>query len=382
MGRDDHKGKSNQSGSLPQTPKKQIIQPGKMHEEIAKEFSALRKIKRQNKQSKNKQEHYGEQAVKRNFIIASIAYVAFIVLMLEIITAPSPEHASETPQKYEMMMTQYEDETLLEQLHSYANKNNIPPVDAKLDPIWKAVPGYNGLEVDIEESYLNMWPSKKFEKDLLIFDEVSPEVHLADLPPAPIYKGNPEKPMVTFLINVAWGNEFIAPMLETLKRHHIQATFFFDGSWVKKNPNLAKKIYEANHEIGNHAYSHPDLKGYSRDATRLELQKTNDIIKKTLQHTPKWFAPPSGSFNDNTVEIAHELNMHTILWTVDTIDWRNPETSSMVNRVISEVHPGAMILMHPTKPSAEGLEKMIQEIKKKGYKIGTVSMMMDEKRIH
>ena len=73
--------------------------------------------------------------------------------------------------------------------------------------------------------------------------------------------------------------------------------------------------------------------------------------------------------------------MKTILWTVDTIDWRNPETWGMVKRVVEEVENGSMILMHPTKPTAEGLNTMIANIKEKGYKLGTVSDLMDEKRI-
>jgi len=74
--------------------------------------------------------------------------------------------------------------------------------------------------------------------------------------------------------------------------------------------------------------------------------------------------------------------MRTILWTVDTVDWKKPAASEMVNRVISKVENGAMILMHPTEPVAEGLESMIVEIKKKGYQLGTVSDLMDEKRIY
>lgn len=317
----------------------------------------------------------------RKFIIVNIAYVAFIVLVLEIITAPSPSVTSTALKTTETIPTQFENETLLEKIHAHAKKTNKPPINAKIDRVWKAVPGYNGIEVDIEASYLNMWPSKKFSEDLVVYYETPPDVHLDDLPPSPIYKGNPEKPMVTFLINVAWGNEFIPSMLKTLKKHDIQATFFFDGSWVKKNPDLAKSIYTANHEIGNHAYSHPDLKRFNRKQTIEELTKTNDIIRETINVTPKWFAPPSGSFNEETVIVASELSMHTILWTVDTIDWRNPNTAEMVHRVVSEVHPGAMILMHPTQSSAEGLDQMIQAIKKKGYTIGTVSTMMDEKRI-
>ena len=180
---------------------------------------------------------------------------------------------------------------------------------------------------------------------------------------------------------MAWGEEFIPDILTTLHNHEIKTTFFFDGSWVKRNPEIAKTIYEAGHEIGNHAYTHPDLKSCSRDKTVEELQKTNDIIKETLDIKPIWFAPPSGSFKEETVEVAHELGMKTILWTVDTIDWRKPETSEMVNRVLSKVENGSMVLMHPTKPTAEGLEAMIRGIKEKGYELGTVSDLMSEKRM-
>ncbi|MBO1912238.1 polysaccharide deacetylase family protein, partial [Microvirga sp. 3-52] len=167
---------------------------------------------------------------------------------------------------------------------------------------------------------------------------------------------------VTLLINVAWGNEFIPQILKTLDEHKVKATFFFDGSWVKKNPDLAKQIFNENHEIGNHAYSHPDLKHKSPKETENELKKTNDVIEETLGVKPIWFAPPSGSFKQETITVARNLGMMTILWTADTVDWRNPSTAEMVKRVTSQVENGTMILMHPTRPTAEGLDSMIRDI--------------------
>ncbi len=73
--------------------------------------------------------------------------------------------------------------------------------------------------------------------------------------------------------------------------------------------------------------------------------------------------------------------MKTVMWSVDTVDWRKPEPTAMVERVLSKVHAGAMILMHPTDPTAKGLEKMIQGIQEKGYQIGTVTELMSEERI-
>lgn len=317
--------------------------------------------------------------MKRKFLFINLLYIATVILMLEVITYSPAEKENSPPQP--SIPTSMENQSLLSQIETFANDFNQDPIDAKVDPIWKAIPGYNGVKFDIEESYLAMFSTGTFNEKFMIYEEFSPKVHLEDLPPSPIYKGNPEKAMITLLINVAWGNEHIPKILDVLHKHGVQATFFFDGSWVSKNPDLAKAIFKEKHEIGNHAFSHPDLKKMSQEQTRNELAKTNTVIEETLGIKPQWFAPPSGSFNQNTVNIAHELNMMTILWTVDTIDWKQPETSAMVSRVIAEIENGSMILMHPTKPVAEGLDQMILEIKKKGYRLGTVSDMMNEKRL-
>ena len=256
-----------------------------------------------------------------------------------------------------------------------------PPVNAIIDPIWKAVPGYNGIEINVDASYKKMKKKNRFNKNDLVFKEVRPDITLDDLDPSPIYKGNSKKAMVAFQINVAWGNEYIPEVLKILKKHDIKATFFLDGSWTKKNPRLAKMIADDGHEIGNHAYSHPDMKQLSNDKIREELTKTNKIIVATTGQTPKWFAPPSGSYRDDVVDIAADLNMKTVLWTVDTVDWKSPNPAEMSYRVVQKIHRGAMVLMHPTKPTAEGLERMITGIQEKGFKIGTVSELLSEKRL-
>lgn len=141
-------------------------------------------------------------------------------------------------------------------------------------------------------------------------------------------------------------------------------------------------IYKEGHEIGNHAYSHPDLQRRSKSETIQEIGKTNNVIEETIGVKPKWFAPPSGSFNKVTIQVADGLNMKTILWTADTVDWRKPATEVMVSRIVKNVDNGFMVLMHPTKPVAEGLGTMISGIKGKGYQLGTASELMNEKRIN
>ncbi len=262
-----------------------------------------------------------------------------------------------------------------------SEKYKIPASDAKIDRIWKALPGYNGLKVDIEASYKKMKESGEFEEEKLVFKQVKPAIHLEDLPPAPIYKGHPDKPMVSFIINVAWGNEYLPDMLATLKKHHVSATFFLEGRWVQKYPELAKMIADAGHEIGNHSFSHPDLKVSSSTKIRQEMMKTNDVIKATIGSSPVWFAPPSGSYRDEVVTIAAEEKMGTIMWSVDTVDWQKPSPDVLINRVMSKVHNGAIILMHPTSSTAQSLDRLIIRIKQKQLQINTITELLKEERI-
>lgn len=277
--------------------------------------------------------------------------------------------------------SKFKNKELYNEIKAYEEKIEEPPVDAIIDRVWKAIPGYNGVTVNIEVSYKRMERSGMFDPNQVVYEEVAPHVHLDDHNPEPIYRGNPQKPMATFLINVAWGNEYIPIIINTLREHDVKATFFLDGSWVKKNSYIARQIHNAGHEIGNHAYSHPDLSKKSEAETREELSRTNEVIKETLDIHPKWFAPPSGDFNEMTVRVANELNMKTILWTVDTVDWKKPKPAEMVQKVVNNTENGTMILMHPTKPVAEGLSNMIDKIKEKGLKLGSVSDLLSEKRI-
>ncbi|KAB7708302.1 polysaccharide deacetylase family protein [Bacillus aerolatus] len=270
---------------------------------------------------------------------------------------------------------------LLHEIKQEAKDRRVRPQNAKVDPVWKAVPGYNGLEVDVKKSYKSMKKDGIFNESRLIYKQVPPAVQLKDLPPEPIYGGHPEKPMVSFAINVAWGEEYLPKMLEVLKKHSIHATFFFEGRWVKKHPDLAKVILNAGHEGGNHSYTHPDMAVISAERAKEEMEKTNDVIEAATGTRPVLFAPPSGSFTGDTVKVAHRLGMRTTLWTVDTIDWRKPSPDVLINRVISRVHPGAIILMHPTEASSASLNTLIIEIKAKQLKLDTVSNLLSETRI-
>lgn len=265
-------------------------------------------------------------------------------------------------------------------IHSL-KKKNISPINARLDPIWKGIPGYNGLLIDEQATYEKMKKEGKWEERFVIYKEVPPQIQLEQLDPTPIYRGNPSKPMASIMINVAWGNEYLPSILETLKKNNVKATFFLDGSWTKKYPEEAKKIAAEGHEIGNHGYTHPDMSQLSQSRIQQEITQTNEEIFKATGIKPTLFAPPSGDYNQQVVNIASRYKMKTILWSADTVDWKKPDPEVWLANVRSKLGNGVLILMHPTASTVAALPTLIKEIKQKKLAIGTVSETLSSSRI-
>ncbi|AIQ53280.1 polysaccharide deacetylase family protein [Paenibacillus sp. FSL R7-0331] len=279
------------------------------------------------------------------------------------------------------LAAEHSSKDLRAQVEQKAAELNVPPVDAAVDRVWKAIPGYNGLEVDVEATYRNSLQQVPGEGLKLVYRQTKPKISLNDLGANPIYRGNPAKPMVAFMINVAWGNEYIKPMLDILDEEQVKVTFFLDGSWLSKNRELAAEMLKRGHEMENHAYTHPNMSTLSRARATAEIQKTQMLLKESLGVTNQWFAPPSGDFDQETVEIAAALGLKTVLWTLDTVDWRKPSPESVVAKISAKAEPGTLVLMHPTASTSKALRGMIRAVKAKGLRLGTVSQTLSPDRI-
>lgn len=273
-----------------------------------------------------------------------------------------------------------ETDKLREQIQQEADRTRIKPVDAKVDPIWKAVPGLDGKEIDVEKTYRLASQLPEGSPVHYVYREISPSVGLDDLGAQPIYKGNPGKKMISLMINVAWGDEYLKTMLETLRKENVHATFFFDGMWLSKNLEWARSIGEAGHELSNHAYSHKNMSRLSKGQAEEEIRKTEQLLAK-IGVKNQLFAPPSGDYDQETVEVARAMNLRTVLWTIDTVDWKKPSPESVIAKISSKLEPGAMILMHPTSSSMQALEAIIKDAKKRGYALGTVSELISPERL-
>lgn len=188
-----------------------------------------------------------------------------------------------------------------------------------------------------------------------------------------IYNGNKNSNNVSLMINVYWGTEFLDDMLQTLDDYEIKCTFFVGGQWVEKEPEMLKKIYNKGHEIGNHGYFHRDHDKLSYDQNKEEISVNHNLVKETIGVEMNLFAPPSGAYNKTTLDVASTLGYKTILWSKDTIDWRDKNADLIFQRATNKVCGGDLILMHPTKETSVALPKILENYKTKGITATTVT---------
>lgn len=193
-----------------------------------------------------------------------------------------------------------------------------------------------------------------------------------------IYRGNIQKNNVSLMINVYWGTEYIEPMLEILEKENIKVTFFVGGTWASSNTELLKLMYEKGHEIGNHGYYHKDHKLLSNERNQEEIYITHKLVKSILGIDMTLFAPPSGSYNQTTLSIASDLGYKTIMWSKDTIDWRDKDSEICYTRATKNAKNGDLILMHPTEHTLKALENIIRYYKENNFNLTTVSQNISE----
>ena len=188
-----------------------------------------------------------------------------------------------------------------------------------------------------------------------------------------IYSGNPNNKNVSLMINVYWGTEYVEPMLEILLEKNAKATFFVGGTWANSNPDMLEKIYESGNEIGNHGYYHKDHTRITKERNKEEIDITHQLIKTLINYEMTLFAPPSGAFNNTTLEVASSLGYKTIMWSKDTIDWRDKNSTLVYNRAVKNPQNGDLILMHPTEHTLAALADIIDFYQTNQFHLVTVS---------
>lgn len=178
---------------------------------------------------------------------------------------------------------------------------------------------------------------------------------------------------VSLMFNVYWGTDEVYQILDILQSHEAKATFFIGGSWADDNVECLRAIYAGGHEIGNHGYFHKDHKKLNFEQNRKEISDCNRFIELALGQAPTLFAPPSGSYGENMLSACKVLNMKTILWSRDTIDWRDKDAALIYTRATKNIKGGELVLMHPMTATVSALDDILKYYETQSLSAITVS---------
>lgn len=193
-----------------------------------------------------------------------------------------------------------------------------------------------------------------------------------------IYLGNENEKNIYLTFDVGYENGNVEKTLDTLKGQNVKGAFFVLPHFINANPSLVERMISEGHLVCNHSYSHKDMSKISDfKEFEKEIYDLEKLYKeKTGQDMAKYFRPPEGRFSENTLSFANKLGYKTVFWSIAYADWDNnrqiaPEKAK--DLIVSRIHNGAVILLHPTsETNAKMLNGLILELKEKGYSFLTL----------
>jgi peptidoglycan/xylan/chitin deacetylase (PgdA/CDA1 family) len=181
----------------------------------------------------------------------------------------------------------------------------------------------------------------------------------------------------------AGGTEAIVALL---KAHGAHATFFVLGEEVARHPEVVRAAARAGMEIENHADRHLHLPGLGEAALRRAVAGGADAVERAVGRRPRWLRPPYGALSPRVRRVAQDLGERVVLWSIDTRDWTNPGSGAIVRRVLAQLRPGAIVLMHDggadRSQTVEATRQLLPILRARGYEMLTLDELVAAGRTH
>lgn len=163
-------------------------------------------------------------------------------------------------------------------------------------------------------------------------------------------------------------------LLDGLSERGVKATFLLCGYRMKDYPDITQRIYEEGHEIGFHGYSHDPMSTMSRRQIAQELMDTEKLLPEGCR--PVFLRPPGGGTGDAVRQVAQVRLLGLLNWSVDPKDWQIHDAPRVIERVLSQVQDGDVVLMHDMSDSSvTAALEIVDALKARGYTMVTVSQM-------
>lgn len=167
---------------------------------------------------------------------------------------------------------------------------------------------------------------------------------------------------------------FTPQILEILSQKGTKATFFVVGARAKKFPALLERMQREGHLIGNHSFNHPPFRKHTVKQFASEIERTEQVVERTVGYRPKLIRPPYGEINEEQVKWAKANGYKIVNWNVDSLDWKGLNKNQIKANVLEATGPGAIILLHAgggvgsdLTGTIDALPDIIEALRAKGY---------------
>lgn len=196
------------------------------------------------------------------------------------------------------------------------------------------------------------------------------------------FLGDTAQKKLYLTFDAGYENGNTEPILDALKKHKVKATFFVVGHYLETAPELVERMVEEGHTVGNHTYHHYDMSKISDKASFTEeIQSVEEKYQEiTGKEMVKYYRPPQGKYSLENLNMAKELGYHTFFWSLAYVDWNQnaqPSHDDAFEKLMSRVHPGAIVLLHNTSSTnAEIMEELLTKWEAEGYSFGTLDELI------
>lgn len=220
-------------------------------------------------------------------------------------------------------------------------------------------------------------PYSSYKKEEAAEKEENKEV----IEEAIVIRTGPDESKVALTFDDCWSESAVRQILQIAKENEIKVTFFPTGRIIKKYPELWQQVIAEGHVIGNHTYSHPDLRKLSEEKIIEQLQKTQDALDEALgyHYEMKYLRPPGGGFNQNVKKAVFDYGIQYLaMWAVDdgAITTFKDCPENILPWLENKTDGGEIVLFHVSNPEIKILPSFIQYLKTKDLSMGTLDELL------
>lgn len=198
------------------------------------------------------------------------------------------------------------------------------------------------------------------------------------------YVGDDSEKVIYLTFDCGYENGNTEPILDALKKHNVQATFFVVGHFLETAPDMAKRMAEEGHTVGNHTYHHLDMPAIlDQETFQKEMDDVANLFREiTGEELSMYYRPPQGKCNTYNLKMAQELGYNTIFWSLAYVDWNQdsqPSHKEAFEKLTTRIHPGAIVLLHNTsQTNGEILDELLARWEDMGYSFKPLSELTNK----